>query len=659
MTGKIDSCELVRKAQRGCRESMGKLAQLSQPKLSVYIYRLTLDKHLTEDILQETMLTMVSSLGKLRKPERFWAWLYRTALSNVQHYYRGRQRRRREQKEMLLKKKRSLSQLSDGYGDGLKSIVKGELAEAVVESIATLNLNYRNLLVLRCFQQLPYSEVAEVVGCSEGSAQAKFYRAKKALGKNLSRKGFGKVAVGSAMAVFGNMTSPAEAGSITVAASAMKVSTTASIVGTVTSRLAMKIAAGIVVAAAVGGVIAAKSSPVLFVRTYLPQRSEVKSYHFVEQAWDKSGSPNRNLARGRSLSKGAYEQWYFFPEGVDGPMFMMMQRWNPQQNSRLCSWMQNSEGNYYFHSGQQTIYRRNYHLPTRTLGTRRLPSDSVELTAFLDRMEPAHLRDGLDYERDKKTGLLTGAMDDRFYNAKDFHTSFSYNNLDETAFDSFRYPWPQDAEVVDMRDAMRKRGWSYFRIKGSINGRQVSGAGRIPFTYEALGEYEPWLRLKEAGGVKIIDTPEGAYVAGADGKVVVAYRQGAFSYGFTRQWIGMHTIDIIRRDAAGKSAEFSTEYFDDNDGHYGTLRIKVSVGEIYITYIVDIDNDILERIEFSDSADGGQQLGALEFTYIQEMPTVLPEEFVEPESVKIQKDIFREDKGILWLADFATGSLGR
>jgi len=455
------------------------------------------------------------------------------------------------------------------------------------------------------------------------------------------------------------MTSPAEAGTVTVTASAMKVSTTASIVGVVTSRLAMKIAAGLVVAAAVGGVIAAKSDPVLFVRTYLPQRSEVKSFHYVKQAWDKAGSPNLNLVRGRSLSKGAYEQWYFFPEGVEGPMFMMMQRWDPRQQGRLCSWMQNSKGNYYFHSGQQTIYRRNYHLPTRTLSTRRLPSDGVELIAFLDRMEPAYARDGLEYERDKKTGLLTGAMDDRFYNAEDFHTSISYNNLDETAFESFRYPWPKDAEVVDMRDAMRRRGWSYFRIKGSINGRQVSGAGRIPFTYEALSQYKPWMQLEVDGGVKITDTSEGAYITGADGKVLAAYWQGAFSYGLTRQWIGMHTIDIIRRDAAGKSVEFSTEYFGEDNEHYGKAKIILSAGEIYITCIVDIDNDILERMGFSDSADGGGQLGILEFTYIQEMPTVLGEEFVEPESVRVRKDVFREDKGILWLADFAAGSLGQ
>ena len=69
----------------------------------------------------------------------------------------------------------------------------------------------------------------------------------------------------------------------------------------------------------------------------------MKSFHYVKHALDKTSSTNPNLDRGRSLSRGAYEQWYFFPEDVDGPLFMMMQRWDPQQQSKLCSWLQNGK----------------------------------------------------------------------------------------------------------------------------------------------------------------------------------------------------------------------------------------------------------------------------------------------------------------------------
>ena len=184
------------------------------------------------------------------------------------------------------------------------------------------------------------------------------------------------------------------------------------------------------------------------------RRSDVRSFYYMEQNWGATGQFNRNLMRGRSLSRGAYEQWFYFPEGVDGPMFMMMQRWDPQRKGRLCGWLQNSQGNFYYNAGSETIYVNNYNLPLLGLQTRRLPTDTQQFTEFLDSVEGEV--PGVNYYRDTKTGLLTGVLDNRFYNIDDYEYNIVYNTLEKTTFDSFRYPWPQDAAVVDQRDQMHK-----------------------------------------------------------------------------------------------------------------------------------------------------------------------------------------------------------
>lgn len=86
--------ELVKQAQQGNEESRNRLAEISRDRLRMYVYRLTLDADLTEDILQESMLEMFKFLDKLERTEGFWSWVLRIATNNVKDHYKREQRRR-------------------------------------------------------------------------------------------------------------------------------------------------------------------------------------------------------------------------------------------------------------------------------------------------------------------------------------------------------------------------------------------------------------------------------------------------------------------------------------------------------------------------------------------------------------------------------------
>ena len=659
MDDKPNYYELVIKAKLGCNESLTGLAESVRPAIRVYIYRLTLDDNLTEDLVQETMLEMVRSLKKLRKPEAFWAWLYRTALSKVQHHYRVSQKERMIQNMSTADKEHLLQKGSSDYGDGLKSLMSKELAEQVLDTMATLRLRHRNILVLRCCENLPYSQISEIMGCTQLAAQTLLFRAKLALKKKLSRHGLGKAMVITALGIFSQITKPAKAAevSISATASSAKVGVTASIIGAAGTKMGFIAAVLIILSLITTSLVSSfysDENSIGYGGGSVPSRSEVRSFHYVKQAWDKTGSPNPNLARGRSLSKGAYEQWYYLPDGIGGPLFMMMQRWDPRQESKLCGWLQNGSGNYYYHSGEETIYLYNYHLPMRYLNTRRLPIDGPEFTEFLDEIEGRDI--GLTYTRDPNSGLLTGVLDDRFYNAADFQSSFSYNTLDESDFDSFRYPWPEDALVIDERDRMHQRGWTYFRLNGQINGRQVAGYGQVPFIYNTADEHRPWLKLSIGDEFTIIDTVSQAYVLNGNDEVIAAYPGGSFFQGLSQPWMGMHTVDMVRRNAANKKIRFTTKSYGGDNEHYGKAEIILlpeSAGRI--VYTIDIDNDLVEAIEFAGDGDSAKQ-GILRFTYLDEIEQ-FSDEFIEPGKTKIPRNARRESLGILWLAELMQGTL--
>ena len=184
-----DTVVLVRQAQLGLRWSMGCLAERARQRLYAYVYRLTLNQDLAQDQLQETLLKMVQHISEVKHPERFWAWLFRTALGNVQHYYRDEAKREGITFSALMRQRMG-EYLSGDYDDGLDRAIRREMSRAIVKAMARLPFSYRHVLMLRCFEQMSFAEIAEMMDCTELHARVLFFRARNSLGRQLRQRGF-------------------------------------------------------------------------------------------------------------------------------------------------------------------------------------------------------------------------------------------------------------------------------------------------------------------------------------------------------------------------------------------------------------------------------------------------------------------------------------
>jgi len=241
--------KLVTQAQLGDQKSMDHLAEAARRRLFAYLYRLTLNHDLTLDLLQETLLKMVENIKSLEQPERFWPWLFRTALGNAQHYYRDRARAQ-EVEFSSLSRQRLSDYLARDHDDGLDHVMRKELSQVVVDAMARLRLSYRNVLTLRCYEQMSYAEIAALMGCKELRARVLFFRAKHSLGRQLSQRGFGKGALLTALGVFGLLTAPAD--SVPAAGTVSAASLHVGLLGTLAGAVGTP--SGIVVAVTVAGV---------------------------------------------------------------------------------------------------------------------------------------------------------------------------------------------------------------------------------------------------------------------------------------------------------------------------------------------------------------------------------------------------------------------
>ena len=144
--------------------------------------------------------------------DHFWGWLFRTAMGKVQHHYRDLKRR----KTVELSEDERLyihNRVSADFNDGLTELLRKELSDAVFMAMKRLKLKYRNILILRCFENLEYAEIATVMNCSELRSRVMFFRAKTSLRRQLAMQGFGKYYFLIALALFGIVTTSAKAAS--------------------------------------------------------------------------------------------------------------------------------------------------------------------------------------------------------------------------------------------------------------------------------------------------------------------------------------------------------------------------------------------------------------------------------------------------------------
>ena len=192
MEKKTIDLALLKKAQQGHKESLSALAELARSDILAYLHRLTLDAHMAEDLCQETLMQMLKSLPTLRLPtvKTFWAWMYKTAFSKVSHQFRNQGNRRLQNQTTT--DSRLLRQISAPDPSGSQALIHKELTTAIYEAMDSIKLGYRNILTLRCFQNLSYNEIALVTGGTELQARLLFFRAKRSLRHQLASRGFKK-----------------------------------------------------------------------------------------------------------------------------------------------------------------------------------------------------------------------------------------------------------------------------------------------------------------------------------------------------------------------------------------------------------------------------------------------------------------------------------
>ena len=145
--------------------------------LLTFLSRMTGDHHRAEELFQEVFLAVWLKRRQYEYPRPFRPWLYAIALNRCRADYRVR----RPSPVPL-----GEETMPDPEATPAEVAVSAETAAQVSEAVTRLPAQQRAVVVLRVWQGMPYSKIAEVVGCAEGTVRSHMHHALVTLRETLA-----------------------------------------------------------------------------------------------------------------------------------------------------------------------------------------------------------------------------------------------------------------------------------------------------------------------------------------------------------------------------------------------------------------------------------------------------------------------------------------
>ena len=152
-----DEARLVRAAQQGDRPAFAALVEAYWERLFRWLYQLTRDRHLAEDLAQEAFLKAFANLDRFEAGTNFRAWLFRIAHNAFANQHRAAKSRH-------------------PLPDDLPAADLGPVDEALsrealrglADAIDDLPTDFRSALLLRVEEDLSFREIAADSGSDGG-----------------------------------------------------------------------------------------------------------------------------------------------------------------------------------------------------------------------------------------------------------------------------------------------------------------------------------------------------------------------------------------------------------------------------------------------------------------------------------------------------------
>lgn len=166
--------ELIQLLRQGNRQAFADVYERHKSAIYRYCLRMLANTDAAEDATHDTFMKMFQNISSLRDTNSFLPWLFHIARNEVLMYIRDNKRNGAHNDETVWDE-----------STPHEIIVLIETTEVVQKALQNLKSEYREVVLLREYEQLSYAQIAEITGDTESSVKSRLFKARKALTRKL------------------------------------------------------------------------------------------------------------------------------------------------------------------------------------------------------------------------------------------------------------------------------------------------------------------------------------------------------------------------------------------------------------------------------------------------------------------------------------------
>ena len=176
-----DEAALIARVQRGDAAAYEPLVRMYQDRTFSLVLRMVSNYEDARDLTQDAFTRAYRGLGKFRAEASFHTWLFRIAVNAVISYRRRRGLARQHADPSSRGNGNPLAHVPDHNPGPAEQVEAGERRRAVQQAIAQIDPEFRDAIVLRDIQGMPYEDIVEVLSCPIGTVKSRIHRGRLAL----------------------------------------------------------------------------------------------------------------------------------------------------------------------------------------------------------------------------------------------------------------------------------------------------------------------------------------------------------------------------------------------------------------------------------------------------------------------------------------------
>ena len=178
--------ELMLRVKQGDGASFGVLLEKHRASVIHFVYRLVQEQAIAEELAQEVFLRVYRSRSSYAPTAKFKTWLFRIATHLALNWLRDERHARGQERLDDGPADLPARQISDRRPSVEQEMVHEVKREEIRQAVAALPEKQRAAVLMHKYEEMEYTQIAKVLGCSDSAVKSLLFRAYEALRARLA-----------------------------------------------------------------------------------------------------------------------------------------------------------------------------------------------------------------------------------------------------------------------------------------------------------------------------------------------------------------------------------------------------------------------------------------------------------------------------------------